>query len=160
MKKMIRLACLFIAIMMFFTSPVLAEERSVYSNSFIASYDSFITVPYGNTLNIWFDVVGNGEMDEIGSQAIWLERSSNRTDWTTIRIFQPDDYPQMISTNTGIAYDYVSCNVTGGFFYRAYVKCYAKNSRGIGVEYDYSETMYMPRPSEPVNVGADPVYAG
>lgn len=151
MKKLIRVVCFIITISVLLVMPVLAEESSTYSSIFFASYDSFIR-PSGNTLNIWFDVVGNGSMEEIGAQSILLERSSNRTDWTTIRVFYPEDYPQMIYTNTGFAYDYVSCNVTGGYFYRAYVTFYAKNSRGRGNIYDYSETYYIPRPSEPVSL--------
>ena len=160
MKKVIRTICITISLVMFFVTPVLADGTSIRSSHFFASYGSFITVPSGNTLKIWFDAVGNGTMDEIGVERIELDRSSNRTDWTTIRIFYPEDYPQMIRTNTGINYDYVSCNVTGGFYYRAYVVFYAKDSRGLGNEYCYTDTMYMPRPSEPVNIGADPVSAG
>ncbi len=160
MKKAIRNLCLICAMLMVFTMPTSAEESCTYTNRFISSYDSFITVPSGNTLKIWFDVVGNGTMDEIGVQGIWLERSSNRTEWTTVKIFYPEDYPQMVCRNTGIAYDYVTCNVISGYYYRAYVTFYAQDSRGMGIEYDYSETMYIPRPSEPMCLGADPLGVG
>lgn len=146
MKKMIRILCITVAVLMLFTIPVFATEGSTYSNLFISSYDSFITNPGGNMLRIWFDVVGNGEMDKIGVDYIELYRSPDGINWTTIRVFFPEDHPQMTRENTGIAYDFISYAVSYGYYYRAYVEFYAEDSRGIGTAYDYSETIYVPMP--------------
>lgn len=145
MKKTIRGLCLALTIAILLATPVWADS-STYSNLFIASYDSFIRNPSGNTLRIWYDVVGNGAMDEIGVQYIEVDRSSDGINWTTVRTFMPEDYPQMIYKNTGIAYDYVTCSVSYGYYYRAYVMFYAKDSRGRGTEHEYSETFYLPVP--------------
>lgn len=146
MKKLIRLLCITISILMLFVMPISATEGSTYSNLFISSYDSFITNPGGNMLRIWFDVVGNGAMDKIGVECIELDRSSDGVNWTTIRSFWPEDHPQMIRENTGITYDFISYAVSYGYYYRAYVVFYAEDSRGFGNEYDYSETIYIPIP--------------
>ena len=146
MRRIIRIMCMVLSVLFLVSIPVLAEESNPYSSIFFASYDSFIRNPAGNSLRIWFDVVGNGIMDEIGVQSVLLERSSDGENWTSYRTFFPEDYPQMICEDTGIAYDYVSCAVSYGYYYRAYVTFYAKNSRGRGNAYDYAETIYLPVP--------------
>lgn len=145
MKKTIRILCFVMAVLILLAVPVSAEESNAYSSIFFGSYDSAIYVS-GRTLEIYFDVVGNGMMDEIGVSCIELERSSNGSSWSTVKTFSPDDYPQMICEDTSIAYDYVSCTGSYGYYYRAYVTFYAKNSRGSGNAYDYSEIVYIPVP--------------
>lgn len=146
MNRTIRTICFLLSVVMLFVMPVYAEENNTYSSAFIASYDSSICIPSGRTLEIWFDVVGKGEMDEIGVESIELQRSSTGSSWTVIKTFLPEDYPQMICENTGIAYDYVTYTGTYGYYYRAYVTFYASNSRGWGNEYQYSETVYITPP--------------
>lgn len=145
MKKVIRFLCLMMAVVTLFVVPVSAEESSSYSSIFFCSYDSAIYAT-GRTLEIWFDVVSNGTAQEVGVSSIILERSSNRSNWSTVKTFYPESYPQMICYNTGIAYDYVSYTGSYGYYYRAYVTFYAKNSRGTGNAFEYSETVYLPVP--------------
>lgn len=147
MKKLIRSLCLIISVSLMLAIPANATESSAYSSIYFASYDSFIGVPSGRTLEIWFDVVGNGEMDEIGVSYIDLERSSDGINWTVIRTFLPEDYPQMIRENTGINCDCISYLGAYGYYFRAYVTYYAKNSRGRGNEYEYTPAVYLTPPT-------------
>lgn len=143
MKRIIRVISLLVSSILLLSIPIYAEESGTYSSIFFCSYDSSIRNPSGRNLEIWFDVVGNGTMDEIGASCIELERSSNGTNWTVVHTFSPEDYPQMICTNTGMNYDCVSYKGSYGYYYRAHVTCYAKNSRGQGYMNDYSETIYL-----------------
>ena len=145
MKQIVRIMCVIIAVLSLFTMTVCAEEGNAYSSIFFASYDSNIDV-YGRTMEICFDVVSNGTAQEIGVSKIELERSSNGSSWSTVKTFYPEDYPQMICYNTGIAYDCVTYTGSYGYYYRAYVTFYAKNSRGTGNAYQYSETVYLAAP--------------
>ena len=145
MKKVIRILCFMMAVVTLFVVPVSAEESSSYSSIFFCSYDSAIYAT-GRTLEIWFDVVSNGTVQEVGVSSIILQRSTNRSNWSTVKTFYPDDYPQMICYNTGIAYDYVTYTGSYGYYYRAYVTFYAKSSRGTGNAYQYSETVYLAAP--------------
>ena len=146
MKKTIRIMCLVTAVFILLTLPCFAEEKSPYSSIYFCSYDSSICNPSGSTLEIWFDVTGNGAMDEIGVSSIELEYSSDEVHWFPAKTFLPEDYPQMICNNTGIAYDCVTYSGMYDFCYRAYVTFYAKNSRGQGYMTEYSETVYIPMP--------------
>lgn len=147
MNKTIRMVCLVMAIVISLTLTVNAEDGNTYSSAFIASYDSFISIPSGRTMEIWFDVVGKGEMDEIGVESIKLQRSSDGSNWTTIRTFLPENYPQMIIENTGINCDCITYTGAYGYYYRAYVAFYASNSRGWGNEYEYTPTIYIMPPA-------------
>lgn len=142
-----RIVSIIMSVVLFFAIPVFAEESGTYSSIFFGSYDSAIYNTSGRNLEIWFDVVGNGSMDEIGVTCIELERSSNNSDWTVVKTFLPEDYPQMICENTAMNYDCVSYLGTYGYYYRAYVTFYAKNSRGEGYNNEYSETVYITPPA-------------
>ena len=146
MKLISRIICMAIACAVLFCIPAAAEEATPYSSAFFISYDSFIDVISSNTFEVWFDVVGAGEMLEIGAKSILIERSSDGEQWTAVKSYLPAAYPQMIHENTGIAYDCVTYTGEPGYYYRAYVRCYAKNSTGSGVRYDYAETVYLPVP--------------
>lgn len=143
MSKTVRIICIVMAIILLLVTPIYAEESNTYSSAFISSYDSFIDITSGRTMEIWFDVVGTGKMDEIGAESIKLYRSTNRTDWTLVKTFLPEDYPQMICEDTGMNYDCVTYTGSYGYYYKAYVTFYASNSRGRGNEYDYSEVEYL-----------------
>lgn len=146
MKKTIRIPCVVIAVLMLLASPCYAEESGTYSSIYFCSYDSSIRNTSGSTLEIWFDVVGNGGMDEIGVSSIELECCPNGNNWTVVKTFLPEDYPQMIRENSGINYNCVTYTGMYDYSYRAYVTFYAKNSRGRGYTTQYSETYYIPMP--------------
>ena len=143
MKKLFKVICVILAIVSIPSMSVCADESGTYASAFFASYDSSIRHPSGNAIQIWFDVVGNGGMDEIGVSSIELERSSDGNSWSSVKIYLPEDYPQMICEDTSIAYNYVPYYGTYGYYYRAFVTFYAKNSRGVGYMYEYSETLYL-----------------
>lgn len=143
MKQFSRLVCVVMAIAFLFCVPASAEEATPYSSAYIASYDSFIYPVTSLTFEVWFDVVGAGTMLEIGAKSIRIDRSADGVHWTAVKTFLPEDYPNMIHTNTCAAYDCVRYTGAAGYYYRAYVKCYARNSTGSGAMYDYAETVYL-----------------
>lgn len=144
MKKFIKVVCVLVSLVCFLSVPVNADDGSTYSSAFFAAYDSFLRNPSGTIIQIWFDVVGNGAMDELGASSIVLERSSDGIHWTAVKTFLPENYPKMICEDTGLACDYVVYSGYYGYYYRAYVEFYAKNSRGTGYITDYSEVIYFP----------------
>ena len=146
MKRAIRITCIVVVFALMFVVPISAAEESIYSSAFFAAYDSYIRITSGNNIRIWFEVIGNGAMEEIGVSSIELEYSSDEVHWFHAKTFLPEEYSQMIYENTGLAYDYVPYAGMYDFCYRAYVTFYAKNSRGQGYMSDYSETIYIPMP--------------
>ena len=80
-------------------------------------------------------------MDELGASEILVQRSSNRTNWTTVKTFSSAYYSDMIATNRGTHGATLSCDVESGYYYRAYVTFYASNSSGYGEKYYYTDVI-------------------
>lgn len=146
MKRFIKAVCLVLVLASFLSIPVYADEGSTYSSAYFSSYDSALLNPSNNIIQIWFDVEGNGKMDEIGVSVIYMERSSDGINWTTVQTYRQENYMQMIDTDTSIAYSYVTHYGTYGYYYRAYVTFYAKKGNGSGYAWEYSETLYLRAP--------------
>lgn len=142
MKSFARVICLLLSVALL-TVPVSAAESSTYASYFFGSTDSFIEITGFTSFEVWYDVVGAGTMDEIGVSSIVVQRSSDKQSWTNVKTYLPEDYPQMIETDTCAAGNCVTSYGIPGYYYRALVTFYAKNSRGVGEVSDYSETIWM-----------------
>ena len=143
MNKSVKLIC-FLIIGALLVLPVSAESATPYSSAFFYSYDASLYKADTTELFIYFDVVGVGAMEELGSSCIKIQRSADGINWITAKTFYPSSYPQMICNNTGFVYDYVPYSAYADYYYRAHVTFYAKNSRGTGEMYQYTETIYIP----------------
>lgn len=146
MKHFIKTVCIVLSIVTFCSMPVCADEGSTYSSAFFSSYDSELRNPTINIIQIWIDVEGNGKMDEIGASVIYMERSSDGVNWTTVQTYRSENYLQMIEEDTGINCSYVTHYGTYGYYYRAYVTFYAKKGTGRGYTWEYSEVLYLSAP--------------
>lgn len=144
MKRFVRTICLVVSVAMLLAFPVFAETSEPRSSAFFISYDSFIDVITAMKMEIWFDVVGAGDQDELGVSSIKIQRSSDGQNWTDRKTFYPENYPQMIVENTFVVYDCVTYYGTPGYYYRAYVVFYAKKGNGTGEMSQYSEVVYLP----------------
>lgn len=60
----------------------------------------------GNKVTVDFDITGTDTMDKIGAKTIILqEQTTSSTQWTAVKTFSSDDYPNMLKTD---AYQYSS----------------------------------------------------
>lgn len=143
MRKSVKLICILI-IGALLVLPVSAESATPYSSMFFGSYDATLYKAGVTDLEIYFDVVSAGAMEELGSSSIKVQRSADGVNWITVKTYTPADYPQMIRYNTCFVYDYVPYSAYADYYYRAYVTFYAKNSKGNGEMYQFTETIYIP----------------
>ena len=140
MKRFLKAVCfLMAAVTLFSTTAFAAESRA---SNFFAMTSTYLERVSDSTIDIWFDVSAVGRMEELGVKKIKLQRSSDKSTWTTIKTYEMDDYPEMICETTASHSGYVTyTNASSNYYYRAYVIFYAKNSSGIG-EYDvYTATI-------------------
>ena len=82
----------------------------------------------GGVIAIWADVEGrNPRMDKIGTDTIYLYESIDNKTFYCVKIFEADDYPNMMTTNV-ISYYKTAVTYQGiaGRYYRACVYCYAE----------------------------------
>lgn len=143
MKRLIRYACIVVALAILVAVPIHTKAVDVRASSYFMAYDSYLWKTTGTTFEVWFDVLACDYMDELGVNSIKVQRSSDGENWATMKIYYPDVYSQMISEDT---LDHVGCVTytgTSGYYYRACVTFYAKNSSGTGMRVDYAETIRL-----------------
>ena len=107
-----------------------AEVIEPKASNFFGKSSVYIANVSGTYFEPWFDVTGTGIMDKIGAKTIKVQRSSDGVNWTTMRTWTMDDYPSLIDTNTATHGAGVSYTGSRGYYYRAYIELYAKNSTG------------------------------
>lgn len=142
MKNFLKTVCvLMVAVMLFTTTVFAAESVEPRASSYFVMTSTYIDRYSDNSLEIWFDMTATGAMSELGVRYIELQRSTDRTNWTTVKTYDKADYPQMIYNNTVAHADCVTYQGSSGYYYRAYVEFYAKNSTGSGVYHRYTATV-------------------
>ena len=121
-----RIACL-IMVLCLFSAMTTALARSSLT---LDVYRAGCAAKSGGKIAIWIDVTGtNPRMDKIGSDVIYLYESTDRVHYTRVAIFEPKDYPAMLTTND-ISYYKTVATYQGipGRYYYALVYCYAEKN--------------------------------
>ena len=115
-----------------------AEEGSVqpYASQYLTSYSAYVYITSANQVQVWFDVMGTGDMDEIGTLSIKIYESSNGTTWTRVKTFSHEDYSAMLGYDDYYHSGHVSYQGSAGKQYKAYV-CFWAGKNGSG------DTRYM-----------------
>ena len=125
MKHSVRsFLCLIIALCML-SAMTTALARSSLT---LSAYRAGCSEKSGGKIAIWIDVTGTyPQMDKIGSDATYLYESTDGTIYTRVAIFEPEDYPIMLTTNK-ISYYKTVATYQGipGRYYYALVYCYAE----------------------------------
>ena len=146
MKKLVRFVCMILACSLILVVPAQAENMvEPRGSAFFASYGTDLYKTSSSSFQIWFDVTANAaRMDVLGVREIIVYRSADQQSWTKMRTYTMNNYPEMVDQNTTCHGGYVTYNyATTGYYYRAYITFYAKNSTGIGERYVYTEILRM-----------------
>jgi len=117
------LAC--VIIVPCFASTASAEAVQPRASDYLISYNSYICPMGGGELEIWFTVVGKGDMDEIGTLSILLYESTDQENWTWKKTFLHESWVSMLAYNDNFHSDYVSYQGVAGRYYKAYVCIWA-----------------------------------
>ena len=107
------------------------ETMQPYASNYLDSYNTYICAMGSGKLQIWYTVVGDTDMDEIGVLSIQLYESSDQKNWTWKKTFLHENYSSMLIEDDFVHSSYVSYNGTAGKYYKAYVCIWAgKNGSG------------------------------
>ena len=79
---------------------------------------------------ITMDVDGVRRMTQIGASTIFLYESQNGVDFTRIKTYNYEDYPEMMGSGKHFYEDVVTYNGVAGRYYYAIAFCYAGDSTG------------------------------
>lgn len=117
------------------------EQAQVRASNYLDSYNTYICAMGGGNLQIWYTIVADDDMDEIGVLSIKLYESSDQTNWTRVKTYSHENYSSMLIEDDWAYSSYVSYKGTAGKYYKAYV-CIWAGRNGSG------DTRYMWTPVE------------
>lgn len=139
MKRFTLFLCLLFVLSSVLVMPALAEEASdARSSSYFMSSSVYLWKTTGSQFQAWFEVTGMSTMTKIGTSEIKIQRSTDKENWTTVATYSMDDYSQMVKSNSVYHEGYVTYTYTTGYYYRAKVTLYAKNSSGAAYMTEYT----------------------
>ena len=118
-RKVFRIVALVLAVILLLPVGAMAAESR--SSLYLDSYSAY-TYPAGwGKVQVWFDVTGVDDLDEIGALEIQLYESKDNTNWTWVKTFDYTDYSDMLGYNNYTHTGHVQHNGTIGRYYKAYV---------------------------------------
>ena len=141
MRQFVKLTCLALVISLLLAIPVMAVENR--ASNFFGSSSVYLHKTSSTSFEAWFEVDALSTMDELGASLIKIQRSSDGVNWTTMRTVTKDDDSDLICENTAFHVGCVAYTGTAGYYYRAYIELYAKNSSGRGEWYRYTSSMKL-----------------
>lgn len=110
---------------------------SPYASYYLDSYNTYICrVGTNGQIQIWFDVMGTGTMDEIGVLSIELYEVNSNGSETWLKTYQHENYSSMLIEDDWVHCSYVSYQGSTSKSYKAYV-CFWAGKNGSG------DTRYM-----------------
>lgn len=109
-----------------YASAATTETIQPYASYYLTSYNTYICYMGSGRIEIWFDVMGTGTMDELGTLRIMLYESSNSgRSWTWVKTFTHENYSSMLAYNDYYHCSYVSYQGSSSKIYKAYVCIWA-----------------------------------
>ena len=144
MKYVLKVLCVVLALSMLLCVPVAAEASSARGSDYFVLTRTFLDQTGSNSFDIWFEVTAKRTMQELGVESIVLKRSSDGNNWTSVRTWLPSVNPHMIRTNTVFHSAPTSYTAATGFYYKAYVTYYAKDSTGRAYYDTWTDILYLP----------------
>lgn len=130
-----RIITIFLAFTLFIPYPVLAatpDTAQPFASKYLTSYSAYVYVTSSGEVQVWFDVMGTGDMTEIGALRIMLYESSDGTNWSDVETFLHNSTSGMLFEDDYYVCSHVSwSDGSTSKQYKAYVCVYAgKNGTG------------------------------
>ena len=98
---------------------------------YLDAYNTYICAVGGGDIQIWFEVMGTGDMDELGTLRIMLYESTDNVNWTWKKTYSHENYDTMLIEDDYWHMDCVTYDGIAGRYYKAYVCIWAgKNGSG------------------------------
>lgn len=125
---------LLLALMLIVPYPVNAAESDIvqpYASNYLDSYNTYIYVTSSGEVQVWFTVVADNVMDEVGALSVILYESTDNSNWTRVKTYSHENYSSMLRYDNYVHSSYVSYNGSTTKYYKAYVCLWAgKNGSG------------------------------
>ena len=109
---------LLIVVMLLPIQAMAVENRASY---YLSSYSAYVYNAAWGKIQVWFDVTGVDDLDEIGALEIQVFESKDNSTWTWVDTYMHTDYPDMLGYNDFSHSGHIQYNGTIGRYYKAYV---------------------------------------
>lgn len=113
-----------------------SETIQPYASNYLTSYNTYICrVGTNGEIQVWFDVMGTGTMDEIGVLSIELYEVSSDGTETWLKTFRHESNSSMLIEDDWYHCSYVSYQGSCSKTYKAYVCIWAGKNGGGDTRY-------------------------
>lgn len=113
-----------------------ASDNSTRASYYLDAYSAYVYVTASGQVQVWFEVMGTGDMDEIGTLSIVLYESSDNKNWDDVETFLHESTSGMLFEDDYYVSSHVSWS--GGStskYYKAYVCVWAGKNGGGDTRY-------------------------
>lgn len=111
--------------------PVNAMAVQPRASDYLTSYSAYVYPAGWGKVQVWFEVEGTNDMDELGALSIWIYESTDNENFTWVETFEYQDTPGMLTYNDYSHSGHVEYKGTIGRYYKAYV-CIWGGKNGAG----------------------------
>lgn len=130
-NTVLRLLATVLVIAMTLPLAVGAETIQPRASAYLDYYEAYI-YPAGNgKVQVCYTVDGTRYIDELGVMRITLKESTDKSTWTTVKVFTSSGTPSLMSYNDNSHSGYVTYQGVAGRYYKAYV-CVWGGDNGAG----------------------------
>ncbi len=133
-KRLLKIVSLILCISLLVPCSAYAAEVSEVqpcASYYLNSYQTYICAIGNGKIQVWFNVVGVGTQDELGTLSIKIYESTDKQTWTWKTTFLHERVSNMLAYNTYHHCSSVTYQGTVGKYYKAYV-CIWGGSDGNG----------------------------
>lgn len=119
----IRLVALVLVTVLTISAGNLSAVATVQSRAsdYLNSYSAYIYPAGGGKIQVWFNVKGTGTLEALGALTIQLYESTDNSNWTWVKAYSHNNYPNMMGYNDYYHSGHVDYQGVAGRYYRAYV---------------------------------------
>lgn len=96
-----------------------------YASKYLTAYSAYVYVTETGMVQVWYEVMGTGTMDEIGTLSILLYESTDNMNWTRVKTFTHEKYVAMLAYNDFYHSAHVNYQGSVNKYYKAYVCVWA-----------------------------------
>jgi len=112
-----------------------------YASKYLSAYNTYICAVGGGDIQIWFEVMGTDDMDDLGTLSIVLYESTDNSTWTHIKTFLHEDYEDMLIEDDFWYMNYIPYDGVAGRYYKAYVCIWAGKNGGGDTRYMWATSV-------------------
>lgn len=92
-----------------------------YASHYLDAYSAYVYVTSDGEVQVWFDVLGVGTMDELGILSVKFYESTDGTNWTWVKTLRHNTTSGMLFYNDDYVSSHVSIQGSVDKQYKAYV---------------------------------------